>query len=536
MSSAHPALDGEVVSNPTSRHGHPTPASVSASVTGSCRSSSPGPWRPASLAGRSSPAFGHSSTFRDTTDNPPGIHSGMTPLRGNGSTSFSERQRTQPVTSSGSFNYGTSSPGSAWTSPSKKSASSSSGTVPTSTLSSSAERSNGNGNEQYFTSTTSTASPAHSSLNSFARSSSVASTPMASSSAALSVPTIVADSNSNSSAGMTSGPSQKQPLNMEALAAKFADSKETKEKFAKLQLSPALSPIGLTDKERRAPMGSFATPSSSSPHFAHIKVQRTASLNQGSQNSLLPRGPGSRLQPGHLAQSTDMRRTASHNNAFSSGLGMPIGANGGGFEHSNLGSGISTNNGHSSSTAGGSSSHLAPFSLSQLTRPSRQSSSNHSDPSANNQHEQGSLMQASSLSDRRGHPLQHTWQVELFARYFNWIEKPHKMENSANYHLFKDGIKPMWEDPANANGGRWIVTLLNKNPELLDRCWIELAYALVGEQLDAGDDICGADYNRFEIFWATQKLHNIRVDQEGTCSGHAANGYGVANFRREYGT
>jgi len=25
------------------------------------------------------------------------------------------------------------------------------------------------------------------------------------------------------------------------------------------------------------------------------------------------------------------------------------------------------------------------------------------------------------------------------------------MENSANYHLFKDGIKPVWEDPANAN-------------------------------------------------------------------------------------
>ncbi|KAG0369851.1 hypothetical protein BGZ54_008679 [Gamsiella multidivaricata] len=87
-------------------------------------------------------------------------------------------------------------------------------------------------------------------------------------------------------------------------------------------------------------------------------------------------------------------------------------------------------------------------------------------------------------------------RVELFARYFNWIEKPHKMENNSNYHLFKDGIKPMWEDPANANGGRWIVTLLDKNSELLDRCWMELAYALVGEQLDAGDDICGAVLSR----------------------------------------
>ncbi|KAF9536970.1 hypothetical protein EC957_009138 [Mortierella hygrophila] len=86
--------------------------------------------------------------------------------------------------------------------------------------------------------------------------------------------------------------------------------------------------------------------------------------------------------------------------------------------------------------------------------------------------------------------------VEQFARYFNWIKKPHKIENSANYHLFKDGIKPMWEDPANASGGRWTVTLSTKNPELLDRCWMELAYALVGEQLDLGDDICGAVLSR----------------------------------------
>lgn len=41
-------------------------------------------------------------------------------------------------------------------------------------------------------------------------------------------------------------------------------------------------------------------------------------------------------------------------------------------------------------------------------------------------------------------------------------------------------------------GGRWILTLQQKNSDLLDRCWMELAYALVGEQLDANDDICGA--------------------------------------------
>lgn len=49
----------------------------------------------------------------------------------------------------------------------------------------------------------------------------------------------------------------------------------------------------------------------------------------------------------------------------------------------------------------------------------------------------------------------------------------------------------MWEDEANANGGKWVLTMKN-NPALLDRCWSWLAMALVGEELEEGDEICGA--------------------------------------------
>jgi len=49
----------------------------------------------------------------------------------------------------------------------------------------------------------------------------------------------------------------------------------------------------------------------------------------------------------------------------------------------------------------------------------------------------------------------------------------------------------MWEDEANANGGKWVLTMKN-NPALLDRCWNWLAMALVGEELEEGDEICGA--------------------------------------------
>ncbi|EKM76423.1 hypothetical protein AGABI1DRAFT_115765 [Agaricus bisporus var. burnettii JB137-S8] len=81
--------------------------------------------------------------------------------------------------------------------------------------------------------------------------------------------------------------------------------------------------------------------------------------------------------------------------------------------------------------------------------------------------------------------------VETFCRYFNWLKPPSKLEKNSNYHLFKTGIKPMWEDPANANGGKWVLTMKN-NPDLLDRCWSFLAMALVGEELEENDEICGA--------------------------------------------
>lgn len=81
--------------------------------------------------------------------------------------------------------------------------------------------------------------------------------------------------------------------------------------------------------------------------------------------------------------------------------------------------------------------------------------------------------------------------VEAFCRYFNWLKPPSKLERNSNYHLFKKGIKPMWEDEANANGGRWVLTMRN-NPQLLDRCWNWLVFALIGEDIDDSEEICGA--------------------------------------------
>jgi len=85
--------------------------------------------------------------------------------------------------------------------------------------------------------------------------------------------------------------------------------------------------------------------------------------------------------------------------------------------------------------------------------------------------------------------------VEDFWRYYNHMVKPSKIENNSNYHLFKKGIKPMWEDSANAKGGKWVITMKGDR-SLADSLWENVILSLVGETLDIENDICGAVFSK----------------------------------------
>ncbi|WJX17242.1 Eukaryotic translation initiation factor isoform 4E [Trifolium repens] len=79
--------------------------------------------------------------------------------------------------------------------------------------------------------------------------------------------------------------------------------------------------------------------------------------------------------------------------------------------------------------------------------------------------------------------------VEEFWCLHDQIFKPSKLPASADFHLFKDGIEPKWEDPECANGGKW--TLTSKGKGNLDTAWLETLMALIGEQFGDSEDICG---------------------------------------------
>jgi len=116
------------------------------------------------------------------------------------------------------------------------------------------------------------------------------------------------------------------------------------------------------------------------------------------------------------------------------------------------------------------------------------------------------------------HPLQHAWTlwyyrndrtksweenlrevvtfdtVEDFWSVHNHIELSSRLVAGCDYSVFKAGIKPMWEDKANMNGGRWLINLDKKHRmNCLDNFWLEILLCLIGESFgEDGNIVNGA--------------------------------------------
>merc|ERR1712172_289824 len=78
---------------------------------------------------------------------------------------------------------------------------------------------------------------------------------------------------------------------------------------------------------------------------------------------------------------------------------------------------------------------------------------------------------------------------EKFWQIYCHLVRPGDLTSHSDFHLFKKGIKPLWEDEANRYGGKWIVRL---RKGLASRCWENLIMAMLGEQFMVGEEICGA--------------------------------------------
>ncbi|MES1921865.1 hypothetical protein MHBO_003400 [Bonamia ostreae] len=79
--------------------------------------------------------------------------------------------------------------------------------------------------------------------------------------------------------------------------------------------------------------------------------------------------------------------------------------------------------------------------------------------------------------------------VEDFWTIYTHIKNPDSIINNHDIFLFKENVKPMWEDPANEKGGHW--TFMLKKNKRISECWEKLVMAVVGGQFESNGDLCG---------------------------------------------
>ncbi|CAM9568239.1 unnamed protein product [Scytosiphon promiscuus] len=126
----------------------------------------------------------------------------------------------------------------------------------------------------------------------------------------------------------------------------------------------------------------------------------------------------------------------------------------------------------------------------------------------------------STPGDVARHPLQHKWAlwydnaklkaatetwadnlkhilafdtIEDFWALFNNVVPPSMLTVNSNYSVFKEGVKPMWEDKANKKGGKFVLTVKGEDLPQLDQWWLHAVLAAIGEVLEseADSEVCG---------------------------------------------
>ena len=80
--------------------------------------------------------------------------------------------------------------------------------------------------------------------------------------------------------------------------------------------------------------------------------------------------------------------------------------------------------------------------------------------------------------------------IEDFFTLYKHLKRPSTLPLVTDYNLFKNGIRPVWEDADNKSGGKWIVRL---RKGVADRYWEDLLFGMIGDQFaEVSEEVCGA--------------------------------------------
>ncbi|KAF2497137.1 IF4E-domain-containing protein [Lophium mytilinum] len=87
-------------------------------------------------------------------------------------------------------------------------------------------------------------------------------------------------------------------------------------------------------------------------------------------------------------------------------------------------------------------------------------------------------------------PMCKMGTAQEFWKVYAHLRRPSHLPTVSDYHFFKEGIRPVWEDEENKRGGKFIMRL---KKGVCDRYWEDLLLAMIGDQFaGAGEEVNGA--------------------------------------------
>lgn len=133
-------------------------------------------------------------------------------------------------------------------------------------------------------------------------------------------------------------------------------------------------------------------------------------------------------------------------------------------------------------------------------------------------------------------PIATVRTVEDFFAMLHFMKPLHAVRTFAQFHFFQEGVKPMWEDSANKDGGKlWLNVEVDPKNEssdaakMMDSMWEDVLMAIVGEVLEDAtselNDIMGVvlakrkNFNRLSV-WIRDAKQSEAIDRVKKCLGN----------------
>mmetsp|Transcript_27463 Transcript_27463/g.107470 ORF Transcript_27463/g.107470 Transcript_27463/m.107470 type:complete len:201 (-) Transcript_27463:515-1117(-) len=78
--------------------------------------------------------------------------------------------------------------------------------------------------------------------------------------------------------------------------------------------------------------------------------------------------------------------------------------------------------------------------------------------------------------------------IEDFWSFYSHLTRPNDLAVNTDYYMFREPVKPLWEDPENKNGGRWTIRM---KKGIANRAFEDMSICLIGEQFDEYETVNG---------------------------------------------